>query len=940
MSYAVGSLVKTRGREWVVLPESEEDLLVLRPLGGTEDEVTGICLSIENVEPAYFDLPDPNLVGDYRSCRLLRDALQFGFRSSAGPFRSFAGIAVEPRPYQLVPLLMALKLDPVRILIADDVGIGKTIEACLIARELMDRGEARRLAVLCPPHLAEQWQAELLNKFHLEAELVLSSTATRLEKHCGPSQSLFKIYPYVIVSTEFIKTDRRRDEFLRTCPELVVVDEAHTCAFAEQQRSSRHQRYQLLKSLCADPGRHLILVTATPHSGKEDAFRSLLTFLDKDFADLPADLAGKGNEHHRRRLAAHFVQRRRADIRRYLQAETPFPEREEAEENYQLSGPYRQLFDRVLRYARETVKEPGATQHRQRVRWWSVLALLRSLASSPAAAAATLKSRAAAADTETLADADEIGRRTVLDLDLDETADGIDVIPGSDPGEQTEEDKKSRRILLEMARVADTLQGDQDAKLNKAVKLIQNLLQDGYRPIVFCRFIPTAEYVAAYLREKLSKNVAVAAVTGTLPPGEREERIFQLAKEPRHLLVATDCLSEGINLQEHFDAVFHYDLSWNPTRHEQREGRVDRYGQPRRMVRMLTYYGTDNQIDGIVLDVLLRKHKKIRSSLGISVPVPVDANSVMEAIFEGLLLKEQRGTGYQQLTMFEDYLKPTRENLFAGWDDSATREKRSRTMFAQQSIKVDEVARELKAVQAAIGSGAEVEWFVREGFRACGATVSGSGDAPLQIDLQEAPVPLIEEIGGAKKIKAQFQLPVEEGVLYLSRTHPVVEGLGSYIMNTALDPLLTAPARRCGAIRTGRVDHRTTLLLVRFRYHIVTRLDGVEKPLLAEDCQILAFAGPPQNARWLDGTDAEMLLPAEPEANISPAQAGEFVRRVIDGFDRLWPHLNEVARQKGEELLFAHRRVRTASRHTGVSYHVEPQLPPDVLGIYVYLPKN
>src|SRR5437667_265176 len=180
MSFAVGSLVKARGREWVVLPESDEQMLILRPLGGTEDEVTGIFVPLESVDPAHFDLPDPTQPGDYRSCRLLRDAVRLGFRSSAGPFRSFGHIAVEPRPYQLVPLLVALKLDPVRLLIADDVGIGKTIEACLIAREMLDRGEITRLCVLCPPHLAEQWQRELSSKFNIAVELVLASSARRL----------------------------------------------------------------------------------------------------------------------------------------------------------------------------------------------------------------------------------------------------------------------------------------------------------------------------------------------------------------------------------------------------------------------------------------------------------------------------------------------------------------------------------------------------------------------------------------------------------------------------------------------------------------------------------------------------------------------------------------------------------------------------------------
>jgi len=337
-NFAVGSLVQARGREWVVLPESKNELLVLRPLGGTDDEISGVYLPLERVEPASFSLPDPAQIGDFRSCRLLRDAVRLGFRSSSGPFRSFAKIGVEPRPYQLLPLLMALKLDPVRLLIADDVGIGKTVEACLVARELLDRGEVTRLAVLCPPHLAEQWQTELNLKFHIQAELVLPSTVSRLERFCAVGQSLFEIYPYVVVSLDFIKSDRHRDEFMRTCPELVIVDEAHTCAHSEEQKGSRHQRHRLIKGLAQDPDRHLILVTATPHSGKEAAFRSLLTFLDPEFANLPEYLTGPHNEIHRRRLAVQFIQRRRADIRHYMKTETFFPSREDAEEIYQITS--------------------------------------------------------------------------------------------------------------------------------------------------------------------------------------------------------------------------------------------------------------------------------------------------------------------------------------------------------------------------------------------------------------------------------------------------------------------------------------------------------------------------------------------------------------------------------------------------------------------------
>ena len=133
-TFPPGALVKARGREWVVLPDSTDDVLLVRPIGGLDDEVVGICKTIEPVTSASFSLPNWENPGDFNSCRLLRDAARLSTRSAAGPFRSFGKIAVDPRPYQLVPLLMAMRLDPVRLLIADDVGIGKTIEACLIAK--------------------------------------------------------------------------------------------------------------------------------------------------------------------------------------------------------------------------------------------------------------------------------------------------------------------------------------------------------------------------------------------------------------------------------------------------------------------------------------------------------------------------------------------------------------------------------------------------------------------------------------------------------------------------------------------------------------------------------------------------------------------------------------------------------------------------------------
>ncbi len=931
-TFAPGSLVRARGREWVVLPGTNDDLVMVRPLGGTEDEETGILTQLEQVGPASFPLPDPSDGGDFRSGRLLRDALRLGFRSSAGPFRSAGRVAVTPRPYQLVPLLMALKLDPVRLLIADDVGVGKTIEALLIAREMLDQGDVQRLAVLCSPQLAEQWQREMRDKFHLEAELVLPSTVKRLERRVGPRDSLFEIYPFTVVSTDFIKSDRRRHEFLRACPELVIVDEAHTCVESTGAGRARHQRHELLKGLADDATRHLLLVTATPHSGKEEAFRALLGLLDDRFEDLPDDLTPPERKKQRQELAQHFVQRRRKNIRDYLDEDTPFPDRQTAEASYRLSEPYRKLFDKVLAFARETVTAELGDRRRERVRWWSMLSLLRSMASSPAAAAMTLRNRAASADTETADEADEVGRRTVLDLVEDDSAEASDVPHGT---ETDDADSALKRRLQDYAREADKLAGpEHDQKLAQGIKMVKALIKDGYNPILFCRFIPTAEYVAEHLRVALGKRVTVAAVTGTLPPAEREARIGELgAVEGSRVLVCTDCLSEGINLQEHFDAVVHYDLSWNPTRHEQREGRADRYGQQKPVVRTVTYYGVDNKIDGIVLDVLLRKHEAIRTSLGISVPVPAESDRLVEAIMEGLLL---RGADAEQL-QFDEVVAGTKLELFGEWDDAAEREKRSRTVFAQESLNPEEVAQELEAMRQALGRDEDVERFVREAVQALGGVAADEDDA-VRIDLSETLPTVRDALGGLADLTARFALPVAEGQMYLSRTHPVVEHLAQHTLDTALDSLTDGIAARCGAVRTTGVDTRTTLLLVRFRFTLTTVEGDQERSQVAEDARVLAFRGSPTSAEWLPPDSADTLLALTPDANIGPDQAAGFVQKVTEGWEALRPHLDDEARRLRDELLDQHQRVREAARRKGVRFRAEPHVPPDVLGIYVLLP--
>ncbi len=945
--FTIGSLVRARGREWVVLPETaaEDNLLVLRPLGGSDAETTGVYVGpgpdgrpFEVVTSAEFQPPDPDAdLGSDASCRLLRDAVRLGTRSVAGPFRCLGRIAVEPRPYQLLPLLLALRQDPVRLLIADDVGVGKTIESLLIARELLDRGEIRRLAVLCPPHLAEQWQRALSEQFHLDAELVLAGTAARLERALPPGEGLFERYPVTVVSTDYIKQERRRAEFLRTCPELVIVDEAHTCTAAAGSRSGQ-LRHQMLREII-DPARggaarHLILVTATPHSGSSEAFRSLLGLLDPELAELPEDLSGDANRRQRERVASHLVQRRRGDLTAYMDAETPFPTREVAEDTYELSPAYRAFLDRVVSFCKESVDEAGADARRQRIRWWSALALLRSISSSPAAAVATLRSRAGYVELDAVEQVDAEGRRIILDLD-DEGTESIDVAPGA--SDDAPEAAHTRR-LLELARDAEALAGKHDKKLDRIHRLVAALLDDGFAPIVFCRFIPTVDYVADHLRRKL-RGVTVEAITGSLPPEEREARVAALGAADRRVLVCTDCLSEGINLQDHLSAVVHYDLAWNPTRHEQREGRVDRYGQRRPIVRALTLYGNNNPVDGIVLDVLLRKHRTIQEALGVAVPIPGDTELVGKAIMQGLILRraqvgEQLGLGGLSPDLMASF-EPSRHDVDLAWQAAAEREKKNRTLFAHHQVQTairDELTGERTAVRAVLGDDHDLERFVRAALPRVRAVVSG--DTPLVADLRPCRAPVRDALGRRDELRAVFRGRAPDDAELLVRTHPLAAGLARFVLESALDPALEGPGHRCGVVRTKDVAARTTVLLLRLRYH----LHGDGPPLLAEDTALAAFTGAPDAPTWLDDGAAEALLAARPSGNLDAQVARDHLRRVLAGRDALRAPLAALAARRAAALLDAHRRVRKVARGRARTKGVDVLEPVDLLGVYVYLP--
>jgi hypothetical protein len=238
-------------------------------------------------------------------------------------------------------------------------------------------------------------------------------------------------------------------------------------------------------------------------------------------------------------------------------------------------------------------------------------------------------------------------------------------------------------------------------------------------------------------------------------------------------------------------------------------------------VRALTYYGSDNLIDGRVLDVLLHKHNAIRKALGVSVPVPADSTKVMEAIMNAVI---ESGFEPCQRQLSLPDLEPGRDALHDEWDRVSEREKRSRTLFAQETISPDAVARELRSVQAAIGGGSDVRWFLTEAVRAHGGSVDGADT--LEIDPRTMPPVVRDLMPAAEPFSARFELPVSGRQIYLNRAHPAIEGLASFILESTLDAGEKTLARRGGVIRTGAVARRTTLLLVRMRFSFKTQRGG------------------------------------------------------------------------------------------------------------------
>ncbi len=383
---------------------------------------------------------------------------------------------------------------------------------------------------------------------------------------------------------------------------------------------------------------------------------------------------------------------------------------------------------------------------------------------------------------------------------------------------------------------------------------------------------------------------------------------------------------------------------------EQREGRVDRYGQNAKVVEAIRYFSPDSAVDGVVLDVLLNKAKEIHRTLGTYVPVPDESETVTEALLNALFLRGGRTKtiGETQLAFEfgEDEIAGDIASFHRRWDVDAEREKINRSRFAQRALKPADVRQELEVTDAVLGDPDAVREFVLTAAQRLGLSIAPDkrpnvfrvAVSPNVIAVLPAAVSFVLPAAKNGQWLVSFNSPTPDGAEYLGRNHRFVAALARFLMEEALTRSGAATATRCGVIKTRAVSRLSTILLLRVRY-LLNQPD--RPPLLSEEVLVAGFThGAGSGAReWLSDADAlRLLADARPDANLVMAEK----RELVDAALGAWPTIESTVRHlitgRATELERSHKRVRQAVALKVRQLTVSPQFPPDLFGILVLQP--
>lgn len=544
--------------------------------------------------------------------------------------------SVIPLPHQLYALNRAVGQDRIRYLLADEVGLGKTIEAGLVLRELKLRGRAKRILVVAPKGLVRQWQAEMRQHFGEPLHFVDPSSLAALRQWRGDSaeDNAWRMHDQVICALDSVKplesrrgwsldqiqtyNRERFEDLVSAAWDLVIIDEAHRMGGSTEQVA----RYKLGAAL-AEATPYLLLLSATPHQGKTDQFMRLMQLLDRDAFPDESSVS-------RERVQPFVI---RTEKRAAINAEgqplfRPRLTRSHAVAWQARHAAQQQLYEAVTDYVRHGYNQALAAK--QRHVGFLMILMQRLVTSSTAAIRATLEKRQAVLDTpptqarlfDTLSPDEWADLDGEAQVDLALQANGLEL------------EKLEVETLLALARSTEA--AGTDAKAESLLELIYKLQQEEGDPalkvLVFTEFVPTQAMLADYLE---SRGFTVATLNGGMDMEARTRTLQTFAGDAR-VLISTDAGGEGLNLQFcHF--IVNFDMPWNPMRIEQRIGRVDRIGQ-KHVVRALNFVLEDT-VEHRVRQVLEEKLAVIAEEFGVDKAADVMDSAEVEPVFDELFVQ-------------------------------------------------------------------------------------------------------------------------------------------------------------------------------------------------------------------------------------------------------------------------------------------------------------
>ncbi len=541
--------------------------------------------------------------------------------------------SVVPLPHQLYALNRAMSRDRIRYLLADEVGLGKTIEAGLILRELKLRGMVRRVLVVAPKGLVRQWQAEMRLHFGENFRFIEPSEITAFRQWRDEEDNLWRMHDQVICSLDSVKPIEKRrgwsleqlntynrerfEDLISAGWDLVIIDESHRLGGSTEQVA----RYKLGAAL-SEAAPYLLLLSATPHQGKTDQFMRLMQLLDRDsFPD-------ESSINHER--VRPFVIRTEKRVSITAEGQPLFKPR--ATRLLPVAwldkhAAQQRLYESVTDYVRHGYNQALAAK--QRHIGFLMILMQRLVTSSTAAIRTTLEKRL------TLLETPQLQTNLFDEPDVDEWAelDGQSQLEIAVQTSGWEREKAEVEMLLELAR--ETERQGADAKAEALLELIYKLQQEENDPqlkvLIFTEFVPTQAMLAEFLE---SRGFSVALLNGGMDLDART-RAQQAFSRDMRVLISTDAGGEGLNLQ-FCHVVVNFDMPWNPMRLEQRIGRVDRIGQPH-VVRAINLV-LDDTVEHRVREVLEHKLEVIAQEFGVDKAADVMDSVEVEPIFDELFV--------------------------------------------------------------------------------------------------------------------------------------------------------------------------------------------------------------------------------------------------------------------------------------------------------------